>query len=260
MFTALITGGTSGIGAAFATALARRGLNLVLVARDTARLDQFAQELRSRYRVDVETLNADLSDRSHVDRVARRLENQEQPIDVLINNAGFSVKGSITGEDHTLQDAGFEVMCRTVLVLSSASARAMTARGQGWILNVSSVSGMVATGPYSAIKAWATVFTESLAVELRGTGVKVTALLPGWVRTEFHARAGISGSSIPDWLWLRSDALVEQALEDMIRGKVISIPTLRYKALTTLVKHAPRPAIHRISGVLNGVRAREKKD
>ncbi|MDO5619556.1 SDR family NAD(P)-dependent oxidoreductase [Kocuria sp.] len=259
MFTALITGGTSGIGAAFATALASRGLNLILVARDDARLEQFANQLTSRYGVEVETLVADLADRSQVTRVAERLESQEHPVEILINNAGFSVKGSISGTDHTLQDAGLDVMCRAVLVLSSAAARAMTARGEGWILNVSSVAGTVSMGPYSAIKAWTTTFTESLAVELKGTGVRVTALLPGWVRTEFHSRAGISGSSIPNWLWLRADKLVEEALRDMIRGKVISIPTLRYKVLTGLVKVAPRSIIHTASGILNGARAREKK-
>lgn len=259
MFTALITGGTSGIGAAFATSLASRGLNLVLVARDTSRLENFAQEIRSRYRVDVETLTADLSDHHHVDLVAQRLESTEKPVDVLINNAGFSVKGAIASNDHTLQDAGFDVMCRAVLVLSSAAARAMTARGEGWILNVSSVAGTVSMGPYSAIKAWATTFTESLAVELQGTGVQVTVVLPGWVRTEFHARAGISGSSIPNWLWLDANSMVEEALQDMIRGKVVSVPTWRYKILTSVVKIAPRPAIHTASRLLNGARARERK-
>lgn len=259
MFTALITGGTSGIGAAFAQALATRGLNLVLVARDCARLEQFAGELEDRYRISVETIAADLTDRDDVDRVAARVEDPAAPVDVLINNAGFSVKGAISSPDHDLQDAGLEVMCRAVLVLSSAAARAMTIRGEGWILNVSSVAGTVAMGPYSAIKSWTTTFTESLAVELTGTGVQVTALLPGWVRTEFHSRAGISGSSIPNWLWLRADKLAEEALADMIRGKVISVPTLRYKALMGLVKIAPRSTIRYASGMLNGARAREKK-
>lgn len=259
MFTALITGGTSGIGAAFAKALAARGLNLVLVARDPARLDQAAQELRARYRIEVETLAADLADRDDVDRVAERLESPDRPVELLINNAGFSVKGPVTSPDHDLHDAGFDVMCRAVMVLSSAAARAMTARHEGWILNVSSVAGEVSMGPYSAIKAWTTTFTESLAVELRGTGVQVTALLPGWVRTEFHSRAGISGSSIPNWLWLDADKLVEEALRDMARGKVVSIPTLRYKALMGVVKHAPRSGIRLASGLLNGARAREKK-
>lgn len=259
MFTALITGGTSGIGAAFADALASRGLNLVLVARDATRLEETAAELHGRYRVEVETIAADLSDRAQVDLIAERIASQERPIGVLINNAGFSVKGSVSEPDFDLLDAGFDVMCRAVLVLSSAAARTMTARGEGWILNVSSVAGTVTMGPYSAIKAWTTTFTESLAVELKGSGVRVTALLPGWVRTEFHARAGISGSSIPNWLWLRTDTLVEEALKDMIGGKVISVPTFRYKALTGLVKIAPRPIIHTASKLLNGARSREKK-
>ncbi|KAA9394743.1 SDR family NAD(P)-dependent oxidoreductase [Kocuria coralli] len=258
MFTALITGGTSGIGAAFAKALARRGLNLVLVARDETRLQEVAAGLRDRYRIEVETIAADLGDQEEVARVATRIEHPDHPVDILINNAGFSVKGAISAPDHRLHDAGFDVMCRAVMVLSSAAARAMTPRGRGWILNVSSVAGEVAMGPYSAIKSWTTTFTESLAVELRGTGVHVTALLPGWVRTEFHSRAGISGSSIPSWLWLDADKLVEEALKDVSRGKTLSIPTLRYKALMCVVKYAPRSGIRLASGWLNGARAREK--
>ena len=148
-------------------------------------------------------------------------------------------------------------MAKAVLDLSSAAARAMTARGEGWILNVSSTSGEVTMGPYSALKAWCTTYTESLAVELEGTGVRVMALLPGWVRTEFHARAGISGSSIPDFLWLQADDLVEEALKDLARGRVVSIPTLRYKAIMLGAKLAPRAVVRKCSGLLMGSRANE---
>ncbi|MCT1601457.1 SDR family NAD(P)-dependent oxidoreductase [Kocuria sp. p3-SID1433] len=257
MMTALITGGTSGIGSAFAEALARRGFSLVLVARGAERLESTASRLRTQFAVEVETLEADLSVADDVARVAQRLEDPRSPIDMLINNAGFSVKRTYAAEGLDLHHRGIDVMAKAVLDLSSAAARAMTARGEGWILNVSSTSGEVTMGPYSALKAWCTTYTESLAVELQGTGVRVMALLPGWVRTEFHARAGISGSSIPDFLWLQADDLVEEALKDLARGRVVSIPTLRYKAIMLGAKLAPRAVVRKCSGLLMGSRANE---
>lgn len=257
MMTALITGGTSGIGSAFAEALARRGFSLVLVARGAERLESTASRLSAEYAVEVETLEADLGDADDVARVAERIENPRAPIDMLVNNAGFSVKRTYQAEGLDLHHRGIDVMAKAVLDLSSAAARAMTARGEGWILNVSSTSGEVTMGPYSALKAWCTTYTESLAVELEGTGVRVMALLPGWVRTEFHARAGISGSSIPDFLWLQADDLVEEALKDLARGRVVSIPTLRYKAIMLGAKLAPRAVVRKCSGMLMGSRANE---
>ncbi|MDN5572507.1 MAG: SDR family NAD(P)-dependent oxidoreductase [Micrococcales bacterium] len=257
MMTALITGGTSGIGSAFAEALARRGFSLVLVARGAERLESTASRLSAEYAVEVETLEADLGDADDVARVAERIEDPRAPIDMLVNNAGFSVKRTYQAEGLDLHHRGIDVMAKAVLDLSSAAARAMTARGEGWILNVSSTSGEVTMGPYSALKAWCTTYTESLAVELEGTGVRVMALLPGWVRTEFHARAGISGSSIPDFLWLQADDLVEEALKDLARGRVVSIPTLRYKAIMLGAKLAPRAVVRKCSGMLMGSRANE---
>ncbi|WP_431789617.1 SDR family NAD(P)-dependent oxidoreductase [Kocuria palustris] len=257
MMTALITGGTSGIGSAFAEALARRGFSLVLVARGAERLESTASRLSAEYAVEVETLEADLGDANDVARVAERIEDPRAPIDMLVNNAGFSVKRTYQAEGLDLHHRGIDVMAKAVLDLSSAAARTMTARGEGWILNVSSTSGEVTMGPYSALKAWCTTYTESLAVELEGTGVRVMALLPGWVRTEFHARAGISGSSIPDFLWLQADDLVEEALKDLARGRVVSIPTLRYKAIMLGAKLAPRAVVRKCSGMLMGSRANE---
>ena len=240
MLTALVTGGTSGIGAAFARSLARRGFNLILVARDEDRLARTANDLTDEHGIHVETGGADLAVAEDLARVA-----------------GFSVKTPYADEDFSRHEMGFDVMCAAVARLSGAAARAMTARGTGWIVNVSSVSGYVTMGEYSAIKAYATNMTESLAVELHGTGVQVTALLPGWVRTEFHSRAGIAGSSIPDFMWLDADRLAEEALADIARGKVISIPTLRYKVMATTMRHLPRPAVRWVSRQISGIRRRE---
>ncbi len=248
MATALITGGTSGIGAEFARQLAARGYDLVLVARDRERLERMAAELHGAHGVSVETLPADLSDRADVARVAARLGEAAHPIDYLVNNAGFGVHSKLLAEDVSAHDRAFEVMCRAVYVLGGAAARAMRDRGHGTIVNVSSTAGFIAMGAYSAIKAWVTAYTEGLAVELRGSGVGATALCPGWVRTEFHERAGIRTASIPDAMWIDVVPLVRAGLRDAERGRVISIPGGRWKVLFAIVRHLPRTTVRWVSG------------
>ncbi len=186
MATALVTGGTSGIGAEFARSLAARGFDLVLVARDRARLESIAAELHAALGIQVEVLQADLAVRSEVQRVADRLTDAARPIEFLVNNAGFGVHSSLLSEDTSAHEHALDVMVRAVLILGGAAARAMRARGHGSILNVSSVAAFMTMGSYSAIKGWVASYSEGLAVELRGSGVTVTALCPGWVRTEFH--------------------------------------------------------------------------
>jgi short-subunit dehydrogenase len=247
MATALITGGTSGIGAAFARALAARGDNLVLVARNPDRLAKTAAEITGRYAVHVETIRADLSVRNDALRVAERIASTEQPIDLLVNNAGFGIRVKLTAEDTTPHEHAIDVMIRAVLILAAAAGRTMAARGAGHIINVASTSGYVTMGSYSAIKAWVTVYTEGLANELAGSGVGVTALCPGWVRTEFHERANIHMSKLPDFLWLEADELVADCLADSVKGKVISIPSRRYQALIFLLRHLPRRSVRAIS-------------
>jgi len=254
MATALITGGTSGIGAAFARALAARGDDLVLVARKPDRLAQTAAEIQERYAVAVEVVIADLGDRADTIRVAERLTSTERPIDVLVNNAGFGVHTKITAADTTPHEHAMDVMCRAVLILSAAAGRTMSERGAGTIINVSSTAGFVTMGNYSAIKAWVTSFTEGLAVELASSGVTVTALCPGWVRTEFHERANIGVSKIPDALWLDADELVAACLDDVARRKVISIPSARYKLLMFVARHVPRATLRAASAKLSSGR------
>jgi short-subunit dehydrogenase len=257
MATALVTGGTSGVGAAFARSLARRGYDLVLVARDRDRLESVAADLRAVTGVSVEVLPADLGDRADVSRVVERITDDARPIDLLVNNAGFGVHTPLTSEDTTAHDAALEVMVRAVLVLGGAAGRTMRARGHGAIINVSSTAGFVTMGAYSAIKAWVTNYSEGLAVELRGTGVRVTALCPGWLRTEFHDRAGIATTSIPSSLWIDVNRTVETALRDSARGRVISIPTVRFGVLIWLARHAPRRTIRWVSGAISSSRHRD---
>jgi short-subunit dehydrogenase len=245
--TALITGGTSGIGAEFARQLAARGDDLVLVARDPDRLAESAAELKDRYGVGVETISADLGVRDEVMTVARRLASTEQPVDMLVNNAGFGIPGPLVTDDTTAQENGIEVMIRAVLILAAAAGVAMRARGRGQIVNVSSTAGFVTLGLYSAIKAWVTTYSEALAGELKPAGVTVTALCPGYVRTEFHERASIRTGSIPRPMWVDLDEVVTEALADVAKGKIISIPTRRYKVMMVAARHFPRSAVRAVS-------------
>jgi uncharacterized protein len=237
--TALVTGPTSGIGRAFATALAGRGYDLVLVARDQGRLDQLATELRIRHAVDVEVLVADLSDRAAVATVEVRLADAARPVDLLVNNAGFGHRRSFTDNDVEEEQVMLDVLVTAVLRLTHAAVRPMAARGSGAIVNVSSVAGFLPRGTYSAAKAYVTSFTEWLDLTYRDRGVRAMALCPGFVRTEFHQRMGVGPGSAPSWMWLDADRLVRDALADLDRGRRISIPGKRYKVLATLARCTP---------------------
>ena len=247
MATALITGGTSGIGAEFARQLAARGDDLILVARDPDRLAETATELKERYGVAVETISADLGVREEVLPVAARLASTEQPVDMLVNNAGFGLRKSLVTDDTAPIEYGIDVMIRAVLILAGAAGQAMRARGRGQIINVSSTAGFIAMSGYSAIKAWVTTYSEALAGELAPHGVTVTALCPGYVRTEFHQRASIRTGSITGFMWVDLDEVVTEALADVAKGKVISIPTRRYQVMIFAARHFPRSAVRAVS-------------
>lgn len=258
MAIALITGGTSGIGAEFARQLARSGTNLVLIARNETRLQETASTLRREFGVAVEIISADLAVRDDVVRVAARLSDPDRPIDLFVNNAGFGVHSKLTDTDEVrVHEHAFDVMCRAVLILAGAAGRAMRERGSGSIINVSSIAGLVTMGSYSAIKAWVASYSQGLSVELRNTGVTVTALMPGWVVTEFHERAGIRTGSIPSFMWIDAPTLVTGALRDAARGKVISIPTVRYRVIGWFARHVPLRTIRWISAKISSSRSDE---
>lgn len=255
MASALITGGTSGIGHAFAQELASRGTDLVLVARDTARLEGVGAELEQRYGITVETITADLSDRADMQRIAERLEDQSRPVDILINNAGFGLHSTaLNPEEIDVNARAIEVMCVAVFVLSGAAARAMKARGSGQIITVASSSSAIFSGNYSAIKAWARTFSNSLALELSGTGVTATALLPGWVKTEFHERAGINSSKLPGFVWIDPVKLVRTALADSAKGRFESVPDWKWKIALFIGDHGPRTLTRYLSKMLSASR------
>ncbi|MET7489424.1 SDR family oxidoreductase [Streptomyces sp. NPDC005538] len=249
MTTALITGSTAGIGAAFARRLAADGHNLVLVARNTERLGDQATELHDRHGIEAEVLTADLATDQGIETVAARLADRKNPVDLLVNNAGFGNKGRYLDVPMADELKMLKVHCEAVLRLTSAATGAMRERGRGGVVNVASVAAFVPRGTYGASKAWVVQFTQGAAKDLAGTGVRLMALAPGFVRTEFHERAGMGTDNIPNWMWLDADKLVAAALADLSRGKSLSIPDPRYKALMGLVKVAPR-------GLLGGVSSR----
>jgi short-subunit dehydrogenase len=246
---ALVTGPTAGIGLEFARQLAARDHDLVLVARDVERLEAVAAEVRTAYGVTVEVLPADLSDRTQLARVEARLADPDRPVDVLVNNAGFGLKGRFLDNSVEQEQAHLDVLVVAVMRLCHAALGPMVERRSGQVVNVSSVAGFLPRGTYSAAKAYVTKFSEWAHNEYADQGVQVMALCPGFVRTEFHQRMQVGRDSAPSFLWLEASDLVAAALADLDAGKAISVPTLRYKAIVTGARYVPAGLLQRFQGL-----------
>lgn len=235
----MITGATAGLGAEFAEQLAALGNNLILVARDAARLEEKAAVLRSRFGVSVEVLVADLHDDDGVSRVLNRLRDSREPVSTLVNNAGYGLSQSF--EANPIEDElNHAAIHLTVpLALSHAALEGMLARGSGRIVNVASVAGFTPRGTYGALKAAMINFSTWANIAYRRRGVTVMALCPGFVHTEFHQRMSMDKGSVPRWMWLDAPDVVRDALKDLSAGKAVSIPSLRYKVLAFIARNAP---------------------
>ncbi len=247
----LITGGTSGIGLAFAKALAARGCSLVLVARSGDRLDSTKHDLEAQFGVECEILRADLSTEAGIADVSKRLSNVESPIEVFVNNAGQGLYHQLATTDTQPLVDGIALMATTPVRLGAVAGAAMKERGHGVIINTASVSGLVSMGLYSAIKSLVRVWSTSYAIELAPAGVQVVTFMPGWVRTEFHERAGKKTSSLPGFLWLTADRVVRECLNDVDRNKTYSLPSKRYKFIAALIKFAPRKGVDAVTTRIN---------
>ena len=252
---ALVTGPTSGIGGGFARRLAASGHDLVLVARDTVRLEALADELRASYGTSSEILGADLATEEGRAAVVARLQ---EGVQVLINNAGFGTSGEFWTADPALLQSQLDVNVTAVMQFTSAALPSMIAGAKGSVINVASVAGLLSGrgSTYSASKAYVVSFSEGLAGGLAGTGVRIQALCPGFVRTEFHERAGIEMSSIPSFMYLSVDQVVDASLADLEKNTVLSVPGLQYKSLTSVSRLVPRTIARRVVSLVGSARGR----
>ncbi|WP_054812410.1 SDR family NAD(P)-dependent oxidoreductase [Nocardia arizonensis] len=252
---ALVTGPTSGIGLGYARRLATLGYDLVLVARDEERLAGLAAELDRKYATRSEVIAADLAVAEDRARVADRAG---AGVEFLVNNAGFGLSGEFWTLPMDRLQAQLDVNVTAVVQLTRAALPPMIAAAKGSIVNVASVAGLVPGrgSTYSASKAYVVSFTEGLAGGLVGTGVRIQALCPGFVHTSFHERAGIEMSSLPKQMWLSVEQVVADSLHDLERDRVLSVPGVQYKVITTMAGLVPRPLQVRINRGLFNSRGR----
>jgi hypothetical protein len=252
--TALITGASSGIGAAFARKLAARKYDLILVARRQDRLQALARELEGAHSVSVETLAADLARDEDLDRVQERIAGTPA-LEFLVNNAGFGSRGFFHEADLEGQDRMHRVHIMATMRLSHAALKLMVPRGRGNIVNLSSVAAFVqGTGniSYCATKAWINSFTYGLYKELREarSPVRVQALCPGFTYTEFHDVMKADRTQIPQGWWMPVDPVVDASLRALERDKLFVVPGARYRFLVFLLEWLPRPLIRKLPGHL----------
>ncbi len=232
------------------------------MARDAERLAATASELTARYGHPVDILPADLSTDAGCEAVEQRLAADTEPVDLLVNNAGISLHQPFLRS--TVEDEArlLRLNVHAVMRLTLAALPRMTERGSGAVINVSSVAGFGAVMPgstYAASKAWVTNFSESVAQAATPFGVRVMALCPGYTRTEFHERAGINMAKTPEWMWLRADDVVRDALRDLRRGRLVSVPDWKYKLAVFGLRHAPGKLLRTVARDTRGRIGREER-
>ena len=254
MATALVTGATSGIGAAYAKRLAKEGYDLVLVARDKKRLTDTAKSLSKEFGVKCEILVADLTKSAQLAKVEKRLASKIKPIEVLINNAGFGINKSFLDSARDAEQELLDVLVTAPMRLTHSVLPIMKESNSGTVVNVSSVASWIAGGTYSAAKSYLTVFTESLHTELRGTKVNISALCPGFTRTEFHQRGRMKMTGLPNFMWLSAEKVVARSWKAAKSGKAITVPGWQYLILSSISRFGPRPLVRRI-----GMNVRKKQ-
>ncbi|GAA3110099.1 SDR family oxidoreductase [Pseudonocardia yunnanensis] len=259
MSTAIVTGGNTGLGVAFAQRLASQGHNLVLVARDRERLNAVATRLRVEHGVEVEVLPADLAVPAERAIVEQRLDGtMGEPVDILVNNAGIGTRELFDEASPADLQAEVDLNITAVLQLTRAALPGMLRRGHGVVINVGSFAGYLGApgSAYSASKAWVLSFTDSIAASLCGTGVRAIAVCPGLMRTDRHLRAGRPVGSSRSPLWLEPADVVDRCLSDLRKQRTLSVPGGLYRSLVALLE-LPRRSLRLAARLAR--RGREQK-
>jgi short-subunit dehydrogenase len=253
MTTAVVTGATAGIGREFANALAARGNDVVLVARDVARLEALATELRANHGVGATPLGADLVDPAALEAVEARLRDAGAPVDVLVNNAGMGTYGNFFELDVDQEEHEIRLNVLAVVRLTHAALGGMVARRSGAILNVSSLSAYTpdpTSATYGATKAFVNSFTHAVHEEVRRRGVHVMVVCPGYTHTEFHDRAGLGPTQVPGFMWQSPQEVVAAALRDLDRRRSVSIPGALNKTLGAAASTVPAGVTRWFAGLV----------
>jgi short-subunit dehydrogenase len=243
---ALVTGASTGIGEQFARILAERGHDLVLVARDRARLDALAKELEDQRRVNAEVLPADLVDANELAAVEQRAAS----VDLLVNNAGFGTFGNFHELDIETEDKEIRLNVLAVVRLTHAAARAMAGRGRGGILNIASLAGYQPTpndATYAATKAFVLSFTQAVHEEMKGYGVSVCVLAPGFTRTEFQERASFDRNSVPSFLWQEAEPVARAGLDGLAKNRAVIVPGAMNRVAAGLSSVTPSAVTRRVA-------------
>jgi short-subunit dehydrogenase len=245
--TALVTGASSGIGAAIAEELASRGQNLTLTARREELLTKLATRLQERYGVRAGVAAGDLADPDERERLAMKLETLGLEVEVLVNNAGFGYAGNFADANRARQVEMVRLNCEAVVDLTARYLPAMLERERGAILNVASTGAfqpMPKSATYGATKAFVLSHSEALHHELRGTGVTLTAVCPGPVRTEFVQAAGIPrADDTPSFIWMSASDVAREAVDALESGKRTVVPGMLNYASMLFGRYSPRWAL-----------------
>ena len=249
MAYALITGASSGIGKEYARQLAARGYDVVLVARDKERLKQVAESITKEHEVLYEIIKADLTLDSDIAKVIKRIEDDQKPIEVLVNNAGFGLNKAFHKSTEEEEKELLEILVTTPVRLTKAAVIKMLENKKGYVINVGSVAAWITTGTYSAAKSYLHTFSESLYAAYSKHGVYVSVVAPGFTKTEFHQRANIPIKSVPKWLWLTDEFVVKKSLVGAFDKESIIIPGIQYKFLKFLSTVLPRAVIRALSNL-----------
>jgi short-subunit dehydrogenase len=247
---AWVTGASVGIGAAFARRLARDGYDLALVARSVRQLERLADELQTAHGVRAQAVPADLTDAAALREIEHRLA-RDGHLDLLVNNAGFGTNGDFASLEVGREEDEIRLNVVALTRLTRAALPGLIRRGTGGVINVSSMAGFQPApfnATYGATKAFVNSFSEALYEELRGTGVRVMALCPGFTRTEFQDRAGIDASGIPALAWMSAEAVVEAAMAGYRRGDAVCVPGFGNWALSGVTAALPRRMVRRLLG------------